>query len=64
MKYMPDFVYELLPYLYTLVGILAMVKIPGQLGAFSGLMLLAAGLLVFKWRLEHRSPARIPVRQR
>jgi hypothetical protein len=64
MRHIPDFVYELLPYVYILVGILAMVKIPGQLGTFSGLVLLAAGLLVFKWRLEHRSTVRVEVRQR
>lgn len=66
MKHIPDFIYELLPYCYILVGILAMIKISGQLGMLSGGMLLAAGLLVFKWRLEHRSlsVARKPVRQR
>lgn len=65
MRYVPAFIYELLPYLYILVGILALVKIPGQLGTLSGMLLLVAGLLVFKWRLAHRSTAaRVPARQR
>lgn len=64
MRHIPEFIYELLPYIYILVGILAMVKIPGALGVLSGLLLLAAGLLVFKWRLEHRATTRVPVRQR
>lgn len=64
MRYLPAFIYELLPYLYILAGILAVVNLPGRMGALSGVLFLAAGLLVFKWRLEHRSTVRVEVRER
>ncbi|HZX32877.1 MAG TPA: hypothetical protein VFF03_16120 [Rhodocyclaceae bacterium] len=58
MRFLPRFVYETLPYLYLLVGILAIVKIPGKLGVASGLLLVAIGILVFKLRLTYRAEVR------
>lgn len=58
MKSLPRIVYESLPYLYLVIGMLSMTKIPGKLGIASGLLLICVGLLVFKLRMTYRAESR------
>ena len=58
MKFLPNFIYESLPYLYVAIGIFSMARIPGKLGGASGLLLLCLGLLVFHMRRSYRAQLR------
>ena len=52
--HLPDPVYRYMPFLYVIAGV-AVLLITGQpIALFSGLVLVAAGLIVFYSRLENR----------
>lgn len=51
---LPNFPYEFLPFLYVIVGSLAAINTDG-IGRASGVLLITAGLVVFKLRLSYRS---------
>jgi len=51
---LPKHIYELLPYLYLLVGVLCFALLPHPLGAWSGWIFLHAGGLVWVMRSNRR----------
>lgn len=52
--YQPRWLYETLPYLYVGSGVLSVATLDHLLSAFSGLLLVSAGLVVWKLRHDHR----------
>jgi len=48
-------IYEVLPYLYVLVGASSAALVEESLGKLCGLMLIAAALKIFQLRLKYRS---------
>lgn len=62
MRSLPQFIYEFLPYLYMLIGVLAMTKVTGKLGIASGLLMFCIGLLVLKMRMNYRAETRAGAR--
>lgn len=50
----PRWLYEALPYLYVVCGIASLATLDHLLSAFSGLMLVSAGIVVWKLRHAHR----------
>ena len=52
MAYLPNKVYRHLPDLYVVAGIYVLLKIDHPIGFFSGILLVAAGLFVFHFRLN------------
>ncbi|OGV74578.1 MAG: hypothetical protein A3B82_00700 [Methylophilales bacterium RIFCSPHIGHO2_02_FULL_57_10] len=55
MAHLPNKVYRHLPDLYILGGVCVVLNIDHPIGVLGGLMLVAAGLIVFHLRLEYRS---------
>ena len=55
---LPKWLYEPLPYIYVGVGFLTMIKMHQAIGIISGLLLLSAGLLIWRTRQIYRSAAR------
>lgn len=51
---LPDWLYEPLPYIYALVGILTAYNLDMLLGRISGLLLISAGVIVWHLRFQHR----------
>lgn len=56
--YLPEPLYEILPYLYGTVGGISVFSIGNGLGVFSGALFLMASLMVWKMRKDHRSGER------
>lgn len=54
----PDWLYELLPYVYAVSGIVVISVIPNEWGMFSGFMFLTAALSVFFMRRAYRKARR------
>lgn len=52
MAYLPNKVYRHHPDLYVVAGIYVLLKIDHLIGFFSGILLVAAGLFVFHFRLS------------
>lgn len=52
--YKPHWLYEALPYVYVASGLASFAVLDHLLSAFSGLMLVTAGLVVGKLRYDHR----------
>ena len=50
----PNWLYETLPYLYVLAGVLSMLALQNTLSILSGLMLISAGLVIAVMRRRHR----------
>lgn len=50
-----DFMYDSLPYAYTIAGATALVLSHELVGRISGVLLITAALAVFRIRLEHRT---------
>lgn len=50
----PRWLYEVLPYLYVGCGLASLATLDHFLSAFSGLMLVSAGVVVWKLRYDHR----------
>jgi len=50
----PHWLYETLPYLYVGSGVASLATLDHLLSAFSGLMLVSAGIVVWKLRYNHR----------
>ncbi|HNQ05459.1 MAG TPA: hypothetical protein PKH69_12725 [Thiobacillaceae bacterium] len=59
-KNMPGWLYEPLPYLYAVMGLVALGKLDAWVGKLSGVMLISAGIVVghlrFIYRRRHRRP--------
>jgi len=51
----PKWLYEKLPSLYVLLGILLLIKGHNTLAMYSGLLLLVAGILVWRERRRYRA---------
>ncbi len=54
MSYLPKKVYRHLPDVYVLAGVCVLLNIDNLIGIFSGILLIAAGLFVFHFRLRSR----------
>lgn len=52
--YFPKWVYELLPYLYVIVGLLALLNLETSGVKGCGFLLATSGLLIFKMRRDYR----------
>lgn len=50
-----DFLYDALPYLYTIGGVLALLLSSETIGRISALLLISAAMLIFHLRLIYRS---------
>ncbi len=62
--YLPDPLYRILPVIYIVTGILTPFTLSSAMTWFSGLLLIAAGVLVIMWRLSARSRRRKMARRR
>ncbi len=51
--FLPASLYRLLPLFYIGAGALTLYYLPNVMGYISGLLLIAAGVLVFLWRHKH-----------
>lgn len=51
----PQPVYELLPYLYMLIGLFGVISLESGWGKLSGLILIATGIVVQQLRARHRA---------
>lgn len=54
----PDFVYERLPYLYLLIGVIDVYyfsKYSSFLGVLSGVIFIITALIIMRYRYEHRT---------
>jgi hypothetical protein len=49
------YLYDALPYIYTIGGILAMLLSGEMIGRASGLLLISAAMLIFHMRLRYRT---------
>lgn len=63
MKRLPSVLYEALPYAYLLVGIWALSVSQVWFGAFCALLLISAGGVIIKLRLDYRSPHKVMLRE-
>lgn len=50
----PFATYEALPFLYVILGAASLVGLDGILGRLCGLLLVAAGVIILKMRIEYR----------
>lgn len=50
-----DIIYDALPYLYTLGGVLTLLFSGEPVGQASGVLLISSALLIFHLRLEYRA---------
>ena len=59
-KWKPDWLYEVIPYIYSVAGLTAIVYFDTLLGCGSGALLMIAALLIWKRQKENRTitPAR------
>lgn len=55
----PDWLYEFMPYVYSLAGIAAMYHFDTFEGYGAGVLLLAAAAFIWKMRKENRSLKRV-----
>ena len=53
----PEWIYQILPWLYIVAGVMAMLTIRNSMAVFSGLALIATGLLVGTMRRHYRHGA-------
>lgn len=58
MIYLPKWIYEVLPVVYLLTGLMAMVGTGNNLGRASGLLLLLVTAFIFKLRRDVRQASR------
>lgn len=60
LKNVPDWLYEPLPYLYVLMGLIATIVLDAIVGKISGVLLISAGFVIwnlrFTYRRRHRRP--------
>lgn len=56
MAYLPNKIYRHLPDLYVLAGVYVLLNVDRPIGYFSGTLLVAAGLVVFDFRLRATIP--------
>ena len=50
----PDWLYEILPYVYLIGGVLTILTLKNFMGTFSGLLLVSAGAAVWSLRRSYR----------
>ena len=55
MNGLPNSIYEALPYAYVLAGVWATSGLDVAAGKFSGMLLVVAGLTIFKLRIKFRT---------
>lgn len=60
LKNLPDWLYEPLPYIYVLMGLIATIVLEAFIGKISGVLLISAGFVIwnlrFTYRRRHRRP--------
>jgi len=54
-KWKPDWLYEAMPYIYSVAGIVTLYYFGTPVGYGAGALLLTAALLIWMKRKEHRS---------
>lgn len=59
--YKPDWLYEALPYIYIAAGALTAGLLRNAGGTISGLLLILAGVIIWKLRRDYRARNRIPL---
>lgn len=55
MPYMPKPIYELLPYVYAVFGLLALFNVEWMTGRVSGALLLLAAVIIWRLRRLYRA---------
>lgn len=50
-----DFLYDALPYIYTIGGVATLLFTTEAIGRASGVLLISAAMMVFHLRLQHRT---------
>jgi hypothetical protein len=60
LKNIPDWLYEPLPYLYVLMGLIATIVLESLIGKISGVLLISAGLVIWNLRFTYRRRKRRP----
>jgi len=60
LKKIPDWLYEPLPYLYALMGLIATIVLDVPIGKVSGLLLISAGFVIWNLRFTYRKRRRRP----
>lgn len=63
LKNIPDWLYEPLPYLYVLMGLIATIVLEATVGKISGLMLISAGFVIWNLRFTYRRRRRRPMKR-
>lgn len=58
MFYLPTWLYEILPYVYIVVGALALIGVDITVGRLSGILLLTAAIVIIKMRRDCRNKMR------
>jgi hypothetical protein len=60
LKNIPDWLYEPLPYLYVLMGLIATIVLEAIVGKISGILLISAGFVIWNLRFTYRRRRRRP----
>ncbi len=63
LKNIPIWIYEPLPYIYALMGVVATLTLEALVGKVSGLMLISAGGVVWYQRMMYRRLRRRPLKR-
>lgn len=53
--WLPDWLYEILPFVYLIAGTVAIIQINTFIGYVVGALLLFAALMIFKMRIDYRN---------
>lgn len=56
----PEWLYEALPYLYVASGVVTAALLSNVVGTISGLLLISAGVIIWKLRRDYRAKNRLP----
>lgn len=59
-----DFLYDALPYIYTIGGVLTLLFTSEAIGRASGVLLISAAMMVFHLRLQNRTERAAKAEQR
>ena len=54
LKNLPEWLYEPLPYLYVLMGLIATYVLDAAIGKMSGVLLISAGVVIWQLRFSYR----------
>lgn len=60
-KNMPGWLYEPLPFIYAAMGVVALLTLEAGVGKISGVLLISAGIVIWKLRFTYRRRRRRPL---